>query len=115
MDIETAASLGLTPPHRADAAQAATSAPQVLQAALDALAQRAVIRDQPTGERSGKRAAAILTAWTGREWSEDDVWSVLFAVKMARAEQGAFHADDYIDLCGYAALMAECRASLENA
>ena len=77
--------------------------------------RRTAAADPWPAARSARRAADILTAWKGREWSEDDVWSVLFAVKMARAEQGAFHADDYIDLCGYAALMAECRAGLENA
>lgn len=107
MELEIAQTMGLV--------GAPGAAPSVLQAALDALRQRAAVRDQPSGERSARRAADILTAWKGREWSEDDVWSVLFAVKMSRAEQGAFHADDYIDLCGYAALMAECRAGLENA
>ena len=115
MDIETATMMGLTREFTTSPHVERVSAPAIVQSALDALSQRAVIRDAPTGERSAKRAAAILTAWKGREWSEDDVWSVLFAVKMARAEQGAFHADDYIDLCGYAALMAECRAGLENA
>lgn len=106
MDIETAETLHLvasvTPP--------AAGAPAILQSALDALSQRAAIRDQPGGERSAARAAAILSAWKGREYSEDDVWSVLLAVKLARSEQGAFHLDDYIDLCGYAALLAEHRA-----
>lgn len=115
MDIETATMMGLTREFTTSPNVERLSAPSVLQAALDALRQRAAVRDQPSGERSARRAADILTAWKGREWSEDDVWSVLFAVKMARAEQGAFHADDYIDLCGYAALMAECRAGLENA
>lgn len=51
----------------------AITAPEILQAGLDAMKQRAVIRDAPGGERSAGRAAGILTAWTGRQWVEEDV------------------------------------------
>ena len=89
------------------------TAPYILQTALDALSQRAVIRDQPNGERSAGRAAAILEAWTGRIWVEEDVWRVLMAVKMAREQQGAFHVDDLLDLSAYAALLGETRARID--
>lgn len=90
------------------------TAPYILQSALDALSQRAAIRDQPSGERSAKKAAAILSAWTGRDWFEDDVWRCLLAVKLARESQGAFHVDDVVDLAGYAGLLGESRASIER-
>ena len=85
----------------------------ILQTALDALSQRASIRDQPSGERSAKKAASILSAWTGREWVENDVWRCLLAVKLARESQGSFHVDDVVDLAGYAGLLGESRAKLE--
>lgn len=84
-----------------------------LQSALDALQQRGVVRDSQEGERSAGRASRIMTAWTGQEWTEDDVWRCLMAVKLARESQGLFHADDLVDLCGYSGLLAEYRANNE--
>lgn len=81
---------------------------EFIQSALDALKNRAEIRDQPSGERSAAKAAGILREWTGREWFEEDVWRVLIAIKLARESQGKFHADDLIDLAGYAGLLGEC-------
>ena len=75
--------------------------------AAKALEDRAVLRDAPGGERSAPKAAAILTAWTGREWAAADVWRCLLAVKLAREIQGNPHADDYTDLAGYAGLLGE--------
>lgn len=87
-----------------------TTAASILQLGLDALEQRAAIRDQPNGERSAKKAADIMTAWTGEDWFEEDVWRCLMAVKMARDSQGKFHLDDLTDLASYAALLGEARA-----
>jgi Domain of unknown function (DUF6378) len=83
---------------------------EFLQSALDALKNRAEIRDQPDGERSAAKAAKILNAWTDSAWVEEDVWRVLIAVKLARESQGNFHADDLTDLAGYAGLLGECRS-----
>jgi hypothetical protein len=91
----------------------ASNAADFLREALDALEQRSALRDQPTGERSAARAAAILTAWTGAAVSEADVWRTLVAIKLAREIQGRFHADDYADLAGYAGLLGECLAPPE--
>lgn len=90
------------------------TAPYILQSALDALSQRAAIRDQPSGERSAGKAADILTAWTGVKWVESDVWRCLLAVKLARESQGQFHVDDLLDGSAYMALLAECRARVEG-
>jgi len=90
------------------------TAPFILQSALDALSQRAAIRDQSSGERSAGRAADILHAWTGQLWTESDVWRCMIAIKLARESQGQFHADDLIDLAGYSGLLAECRAKTES-
>ena len=75
--------------------------------ASTSLAKNARLRDQPAGERSAERAAAILSAWTGMTWNEADVWRCLLAVKMSREIQGDFHADDYVDMAGYSALLGE--------
>jgi len=87
------------------------TAPEVLKAGIDAMANRAAIRDQPNGERSAGRAAAIISAWEGVEYGEDHIWRVLIAVKMARSRQGAFHLDDHLDHAAYVALLAESEAS----
>jgi hypothetical protein len=89
-------------------------APEFLERALRALQGNARLRDAPGGERSAPRARDILEAWTGRQWCETDIWRVLFAVKMAREMQGQFHADDIVDLTGYAALLGESRVKLER-
>lgn len=85
-------------------------AEEIAGAACDALSNRASLRDQPNGERSAARAAEILTAWLGKEFTESEVWMTLMAVKLSRSIQGKFHADDYIDLAGYAALLGECES-----
>lgn len=75
--------------------------------ASNSLAKNARLRDQPSGERSAERAAQILSAWTGMTWNEADVWRCLLAVKLSREIQGDFHADDYVDMAGYSALLGE--------
>jgi len=87
---------------------------EFLQMAYTSLTSNARLRDQPDGERSAKLAAEILTAWTGMEWKEGDVWRCLLAVKLARERQGDFHADDYVDIAGYAALLGEHQSSLRD-
>ena len=109
MQIEDAARLGLI--ESKDRQPTSAKASDFLEDALSGLAQRAALRDQPNGERSAARAAAIVTAWTGREFTEADVWRVLIAIKMSRSIQGRFHADDYTDLSGYAALLGEHHAN----
>ena len=89
------------------------NAADFLQAGLDAMKDRAAVRDQPTGERSAARAAAILRSWTQGDWSEADVWRCLLAVKMAREAQGALHTDDMVDGAAYFALLGECRVRVE--
>jgi hypothetical protein len=89
-------------------------ASEIASEAALALANRAEIRDNPNGERSAAKAADIMTAWTGKEYTASDIWRTLMAVKMARSLQGKFHADDFIDLAGYAALLGECEAELNE-
>lgn len=75
------------------------------------MAQRAVQRDQPNGERTAARAAAIFNAWTGRSLSESDGWRFMVALKLAREIQGQFTADDYTDGAAYMALLGESEST----
>ena len=85
----------------------AASAPYFLNSALAAISQRAASRDQDQ-ERSMARTVSVFNAITGMELSELDGWKFMIALKLARSAQGSFHEDDYVDLCGYAALAGEC-------
>ncbi len=82
--------------------------------ARQTLIDRADKRDSGSGERSMARAVGIFQAWTGIELSEADGWRFMLALKMARERQGGYHADDYVDLCGYASLLGEHLAADAN-
>lgn len=88
--------------------QEAKKAPGILQAGIDAMAERAATRDMPTGERSMARAVAIFEAQSGVKLSEEQGWMFMVCLKQARAAQGKFNLDDYIDMAAYAALAGEC-------
>ena len=87
-----------------------TDARSILKDAADAVQARAILRDVDT-EKSMARAVNIFNAITGREvLSEVDGWMFMVALKIARAQQGKFHLDDYTDAAAYIALAAECAA-----
>lgn len=87
-------------------------APEIISAALAHIAERAVLRDTPTGERSMARTVAAFNALTGRNLTESEGWLFMIALKLARATAGGFNPDDYEDLCGYVGLLAECVEAL---
>lgn len=80
-----------------------------LREAQRALQDRAAVRDQEQ-ERSMARAVSTFNALTGLGMSETDGWVFMCVLKLARARQGAFHADDWTDLAGYAGLAGESAA-----
>lgn len=90
------------------------NAPDILRAGITAIGDRAVERDQPDGERTAERAARIFNAITLRRDAAAltalDGWLFMCSLKLARAQQGAFKLDDYVDLAAYAALAGECAA-----
>lgn len=98
------------------------AAPAFLQRAIDEMKARAVVRDQPQGERAMARTVAIFNAIMGETYAEPITiakspeitelsgWLFMIALKLARARQGKFNADDYTDLAAYAALAGECAA-----
>lgn len=85
-------------------------ADEFLQQGIDAMKQRAALRDTPEGERSTAKAVEIFNAWTGHKLSEADGWRFMIALKQAREIQGQFHADDYVDMAAYPGLLGECLA-----
>lgn len=90
-------------------------APEILDAAREAIASRAVERDQPDGERTAARAVRIFNAITGREdasaLNELEGWLFMIALKLARSQQGTFKLDDYVDGAAYFGLAGECAMS----
>lgn len=85
------------------------SAAQILREAANVIEERALLRDSPSGERS---MAPTVSAFNALHLSADktelDGWKFMCCLKLARASQGEFHLDDWIDLAGYAALAGEC-------
>lgn len=81
-----------------------------LKEALGALMDRAASRDVEE-ERSMARAVRIYHEVRGKSGmdSEADGWMFMICLKLARDAQGKFHADDVVDLAGYAGLYGECR------
>ena len=64
-----------------------------LQQALDALKQRASVRDQDS-ERSMAQAVKIYNSMARVPLTESEGWRFMLALKLARGMQGGFHADD---------------------
>jgi Domain of unknown function (DUF6378) len=85
-----------------------STAPALLDAALQTLAQRGTDYDQPQGERSMAHCVRIFNAITGQQMSERDGWLFMVALKLARAQKGAPKADTYLDGAAYFALFGEC-------
>lgn len=79
----------------------------MLQAAEKHMTERAKTYDAPSGERSMAKTVAAFNALTGKDLSETEGWTFMALLKIARANQGAFRADNYEDLVAYAALAGE--------
>lgn len=86
-----------------------TTAPAILQAGIDAMADRAATRDADA-ERSMARAVATFNSLTGAALTEVDGWQFMECLKMARSRGGGHNPDDYVDGAAYAALAGEAAA-----
>lgn len=84
------------------------SAPEILDAAKRAIISRASTRDDAE-KRSMGRTVGVFNSLTGNDLSERDGWIFMLCVKLARSQQGEFHADDYVDSAGYIALASEAQ------
>jgi len=51
--------------------------------------------------------AALWSIYSGRATSGHDVAVMMALLKIARARNGRYHEDDYVDACGYLALAAD--------
>jgi hypothetical protein len=80
---------------------------EILQRCIADIKSRAAVRDLPEGERSVPRAVAAFNALTGHRLSEVDGWLFMAILKAARGTAGTHHADDWIDMAAYAALVGE--------
>ena len=83
------------------------SSVEILSMAAAGIGDRSQHRDTNAGEKSMVRNVAVFNALTGHSLTETDGWLFLACTKMARAVQGDFHEDDYVDLAGYVALAGE--------
>ena len=82
-----------------------TLAPELLKSGITAMEQRAALRDSPEGERSMAKTVAMFNAYLGKETlTVEDGWAFMIMLKMIRAQNGNFHADDYVDMASYSAL-----------
>jgi Domain of unknown function (DUF6378) len=84
------------------------TANEVLQLAMDRLESAGKERDTPGGERSMARAVSLFNKLNDRDLTEAEGWAMMVCLKLSRSVQGRFVADDYCDLAGYIALLAEC-------
>lgn len=89
------------------------NAETLLQAAATAVKDRAPIRDTVSGIRSMRRAIRTFNELHGTDLTESQGWEFMLILKLARAKQGAYNPDDYVDCSGYAALAGEA-AFTEN-
>ena len=81
-----------------------------LDMANDQLKDRASQRDSPDGERSMRRCVEAFNALYGTRLTETQGWQFMSLLKKARASQGAYRADDFVDDAAYAALAGESEA-----
>lgn len=87
-------------------------APDLLQAAQAAMADRAAERDIQS-ERSMRLAVDVFATLTGIVLTERDGWMFMAMLKAARSQRGATNLDDYIDGAAYLALAGEAAQAPE--
>jgi hypothetical protein len=78
-----------------------------LDTASEQLEDRASQRDAPDGERSMRRCVEAFNALYGTALTETQGWQFMSLLKKARAAQGEYRADDFVDDVAYAALAGE--------
>ena len=87
-----------------------TSARSILKDASDAVQARAILRDIDTEKSMGRATRIFNSIADSHVMSEVDGWMFMAVLKIARAQQGKFHLDDYIDAAAYIALAGEAAA-----
>jgi len=102
-----------TLPHAHEAHDKAYSVSAHLDRVKGIIGERGATRDKPGGERSMARCVRIFNAKTNRDLSAAEGWIFMMSLKESRMATGKYKADDYDDLTGYSALLAE-EARAEN-
>lgn len=62
-----------------------------------------------------QHAAEILSAITGREFTAEDMVLAMIAIKLSRLAVSPGHADTYLDLAAYSAILGEIATAAEDA
>ena len=88
----------------------------ICQSAINTMAQRGKTydKDDKQEERSMGKTVAAFNALTGHTLTEEQGWLFMVTLKMARAQQGYYKDDNYLDGTAYFALAGEA-ASVERA
>lgn len=81
-----------------------------LEEGMTAMKQRAVLRDQPTGERSMAKTVKTFNAMTDKNLTEAEGWEFMVLLKMVRGRQGGYNRDDFVDGAAYVGLLGECKS-----
>lgn len=84
-----------------------TKAPDILNAALGHMQDRAATYDKPEGERSMPTTVAAFNALTGHNLTAEQGWLFMTVLKLCRTQQGGHRPDNYEDGAAYFALMGE--------
>ena len=58
--------------------------------------------------------AQMWTAYLGKEIKSEDVANMMILMKVARNLSGVYKDDNWIDICGYAALGGEIQSKFNN-
>ena len=65
-------------------------------------------------ENSFAVIASMWTAYLGRDLTSADVANMMILMKVARNSSGVYKDDNWIDICGYAALGGEIQAKYDE-
>ena len=83
------------------------SSAHILDQAARKQADRAQFYDAPAGERSMAKAVTAFNTIYGTSLTEVQGWQFMALLKMVRASQGAYRADNFIDQVSYGAFAGE--------
>jgi hypothetical protein len=96
------------------------NAVDILERAASHLADRSSTYDAPSGERSMKKVADMMSILYAEnlargEYTEEMAWAFAVILKLVRSSQGGYRADNYEDGAAYFALMGECASTTRQA
>lgn len=84
------------------------NASDICKQAIETMAERGKTYDkQQQQERSMGKTVAAFNALTGHKLTEEQGWLFMVVLKMARAQQGEYKHDNYLDGTAYFALAGE--------